>query len=330
MGCFAGSGGHNSIVQGANSVYGKEHVEDRKFLDVVAKYVQAAGWKYVNCSDEVGTTQTAVWSNAANNHLRVADSNVDLQFHLNASPGGTGCEVWLHPSYGNRELAAKISKAMADAFGLRDRGIKFSTELGWINKTKTGLLPEICFIDNETDMQRYQANFDKAAKAVAEVIVGRAIQSGSGSNQVTPTPISPSTNGTGIAYIEGNDINLRKGPGTGYGVIRQLGKGESYKVFAESNGWLNLGGDQWVYNDPSYIRYTGSNALATSKPSNDGVGVVTMTADVLRVRTGPGTNYSIVKNVYQGEKYQSWGYKDGWYNVGGNQWVSGEYVKFEK
>lgn len=184
MGCFAGSGGHNEIVPGANSQFGIEHIEDRKFLDAVAKYVQAAGWKYVNCSDEVGTTKTAVWSNAANNHLQVKDSNVDLQFHLNAFPGGTGCEVWLHPSYGNRELAANISKAMADAFGLKDRGIKFSTELGWINKTKTGLLPEICFIDNETDMQKYRANFDKAAKAVAEVIVGRSIQS-SGTSQPT-------------------------------------------------------------------------------------------------------------------------------------------------
>ncbi|WP_000501725.1 N-acetylmuramoyl-L-alanine amidase C-terminal domain-containing protein [Bacillus wiedmannii] len=184
MGCFAGSGGHNQKVPGANSQYGIEHVEDRRFLDAVAKYVQAAGWKYVNCSDEVGTTKYDVWNNAANNHLRVKDSNVDCQFHLNATPGGTGCEVWLHPSYGNRELAAKISKAMADAFGLRDRGIKFSTELGWINKTKTGLLPEICFIDNETDMQKYRANFDKAAKAVAEVIVGKSIQS-SGTSQPT-------------------------------------------------------------------------------------------------------------------------------------------------
>ncbi|PER27240.1 N-acetylmuramoyl-L-alanine amidase [Bacillus cereus] len=180
MGCFAGSGGHNKIVPGANSEYGIEHVEDRCFLDAVARYVKAAGWKYVNCSDEVGRTKTAVWSNAADNHLRVKDSTVDLQFHLNASPGGTGCEVWLHPSYGNRELAAKISKAMADAFGLKDRGIKFSTELGWINKTKTGLLPEICFIDNETDMQKYRDNFDKAAKAVAEVIVGKTIQSSEG------------------------------------------------------------------------------------------------------------------------------------------------------
>ncbi|PFO80016.1 N-acetylmuramoyl-L-alanine amidase [Bacillus cereus] len=151
-----------------------------------------------------------------------------------------------------------------------------------------------------------------------------------GSNNVAPTPTPPSSSGTGIAYIEGNNVNLRKGPGTGYEVIRQLGKGEYYQVWGESNGWLNLGGDQWVYNDSSYIRCTGENAPAPSKPSNDGIGVVTITADVLRVRTGPGTNHDIVKNVHQNESYQSWGYRNGWYNVGGDQWVSGEYVKFEK
>ncbi|MDA2246335.1 M15 family metallopeptidase [Bacillus cereus] len=146
-------------------------------------------------------------------------------------------------------------------------------------------------------------------------------------NVVTPPP---SNDNVGVAYINGSNVNLRKGPGTGYGVIRQLGKGESYKVFGQSNGWLNLGGDQWIYNDPSYIRYMGGNVPTPSQSSNEGVGVVTIIADVLRVRTGPGTNYGIVKNVYQGEKYQSFGYKDGWYNVGGNQWVSGEYVTFVK
>ncbi|WP_157418043.1 MULTISPECIES: SH3 domain-containing protein [Bacillus cereus group] len=151
---------------------------------------------------------------------------------------------------------------------------------------------------------------------------------GKGAQNVVTPPTS--NDSVGVAYINGSNVNLRKGPGTGYGVIRQLGKGESYKVFGQSNGWLNLGGDQWVYNDPSYIRYTGGNVPATSQSSNDGVGVVTIIADVLRVRTGPGTNYGIVKNVYQGEKYQSFGYKDGWYNVGGNQWVSGEYVTFVK
>jgi len=57
--------------------------------------------------------------------------------------------------------------------------------------------------------------------------------------------------------------------------------------------------------------------------------ILMITADVLRVRTGPGTNYDIVKKVYRGERYQSWGMQNGWYNVAGDQWVSGEYVRFE-
>ncbi|MEB9206852.1 N-acetylmuramoyl-L-alanine amidase, partial [Bacillus cereus] len=158
--------------------------------------------------------------------------------------------------------------------------------------------------------------------------VQHAYNGGSSLINLTPTPSFSGE--TGIAYIGGNSVNLRKGPGTGYGIIRQLGKGESYKVWGQSNGWLNLGGDQWIYNDSSYIGYSGESTPTTAQTVNDGVGVVTIKADVLRVRKGPGTNYGIVKNVYQGEQYQAWGYRDGWYNVGGDQWISGEYVKFER
>lgn len=256
MGKFAGSGGHNYIVQGANSIYGKEHVEDRRFLDAVAKYVQAAGWSYVNCSDEVGKTKDAVWGNAANNHLRVKDSDVDVQFHLNATPGGTGCEVWLHPSYGNRDLAAKISKAMANAFGLRDRGIKLSTELGWINKTKTGLLPEICFIDNENDMKAFHANFDKAAKAVAEVIVGCSINVGNGSKnntQANEPAFAPTEWRNGRIRCNVN-VNLRSRPVIGNNVIEVLPAGSEHTFYAivpEKNGhwWYDIGGGRFVRED---------------------------------------------------------------------------------
>lgn len=74
---------------------------------------------------------------------------------------------------------------------------------------------------------------------------------------VTVTPSN------GVAYIDGINVNLRKGSGTNYGVIRKLQQGEAYKVFAESNGpdgkWLNLGGDQWIKYDSSYIRYAKGN-----------------------------------------------------------------------
>ncbi|MGH0792048.1 N-acetylmuramoyl-L-alanine amidase [Bacillus cereus] len=59
----------------------------------------------------------------------------------------------------------------------------------------------------------------------------------------------------GIAYIEGYNVNLRKGPGTNYGVIRQLNKPEAYQVWGEKDGWLNLGGEQWVKYNPEYIRF---------------------------------------------------------------------------
>ncbi|HHL0974603.1 TPA: N-acetylmuramoyl-L-alanine amidase [Bacillus cereus] len=75
--------------------------------------------------------------------------------------------------------------------------------------------------------------------------------------------------------------------------------------------------------------YNGGENASFTQSSINGVGVVTITADVLRVRTGPGIHYGIVKRVYQGERYQSWGIQNGWYNVGGEQWVSGEYVRFE-
>lgn len=173
---FAGSAGHNNIVQGANSAYGKEHVEARRFLDAVAHYVKSAGWTFVNCTDDVGRTGTQVWTNSANKHLKVFNSDIDLQLHLNsASPAATGVEVLYHPSYGNKQKAAALSAKLASAFGLRDRGAKPRTDLGWLNKTKTGLMPELAFISNGEDMKKFHANFDKAAREMAEFITGKSV-----------------------------------------------------------------------------------------------------------------------------------------------------------
>ncbi|PGO85077.1 N-acetylmuramoyl-L-alanine amidase [Bacillus thuringiensis] len=67
------------------------------------------------------------------------------------------------------------------------------------------------------------------------------------------------TQGLGIVYIEGANINLRNAPSTNSTVLRKLNNGESYIVWAEKDGWLNLGGDQWVYGDPSYITFARRN-----------------------------------------------------------------------
>ena len=68
----------------------------------------------------------------------------------------------------------------------------------------------------------------------------------------------------GIAYIEGYNVNLRKGPGTSYSKIRQLNKPEAYIVWAEKDGWLNLGGDQWIKNDSSYVKFNKKSTVDSS------------------------------------------------------------------
>lgn len=84
---------------------------------------------------------------------------------------------------------------------------------------------------------------------------------------VKPKPQEPSENvigTTGVAYIDGFNVNLRSGPSTNYGVIRQLNKGEAYQVWGKQGDWLNLGGNQWIYNNPSYVKYQGEQNTATS------------------------------------------------------------------
>ncbi|QBP91233.1 N-acetylmuramoyl-L-alanine amidase [Bacillus mycoides] len=68
----------------------------------------------------------------------------------------------------------------------------------------------------------------------------------------------------GIAYIEGYNVNLRKVPDTSYSKIRQLNKPESYVVWAEKDGWLNLGGDQWIKNDRSYVKFEKKSKVDSS------------------------------------------------------------------
>ncbi|WP_412675559.1 N-acetylmuramoyl-L-alanine amidase [Bacillus mycoides] len=84
---------------------------------------------------------------------------------------------------------------------------------------------------------------------------------------VKPKPQGPAQNvtgATGVAYIDGYNVNLRSGPSTNYGVIRQLGKGEAYQVWGKQGDWLNLGGNQWIYNNSSYIRYEGEQTSTAS------------------------------------------------------------------
>lgn len=101
--------------------------------------------------------------------------------------------------------------------------------------------------------------------------------------------------GIGTAFIEGSNINLRSGAGKDFGVICKLQNGESYIVWAERDGWLNLGGEQWVFNDPSYIHFE-------RKVSGDVGKLVVVTTDELWVYGSADWNDK-EKTVKKGEAF---------------------------
>ncbi|OTW81262.1 N-acetylmuramoyl-L-alanine amidase, partial [Bacillus thuringiensis serovar cameroun] len=133
---------------------------------------------------------------------------------------------------------------------LKDRNIHPSVGL-WTHKDITYKLGGT---DHEDPIQYLKSHGVSETQFRADVL--KAYNGDSVS--VKPKPQEPSesvTEASGVAYIDGQNVNLRSGPSTSNNVIRKLQKGESYKVWGKVGNWLNLGGTQWIYNDTSYIRY---------------------------------------------------------------------------
>ena len=136
---------------------------------------------------------------------------------------------------------------------LRDRGLSVEKGL-WTHYDVTKYLGGT---DHEDPLDYLRSHGVSEAQFRADV--KRAYNNASADVSVPEKPSKPAevptANVEGVAYIQGNNVNLRKGPDASYSVIRQLNKPESYKVWGEKDGWLNLGGNQWVYNNPSYIKF---------------------------------------------------------------------------
>ncbi|MBK5433413.1 N-acetylmuramoyl-L-alanine amidase [Bacillus sp. TH25] len=136
---------------------------------------------------------------------------------------------------------------------LRDRGLSVEKGL-WTHYDVTKYLGGT---DHEDPLDYLRSHGVSEAQFRADV--QRAYTNSSVDVSVPEKPSKPAEVPTavtdGVAYIEGYNVNLRKGPGTSYSKIRQLNKPESYVVWAEKDGWLNLGGEQWIKNDPSYVKF---------------------------------------------------------------------------
>ncbi|SCM96481.1 N-acetylmuramoyl-L-alanine amidase [Bacillus mycoides] len=142
---------------------------------------------------------------------------------------------------------------------LRDRNIHPSKGL-WTHKDITYKLGGTDHEDPLNYLKSHGVSESQFRADVLKAYEGKTVA-------VDTKPQEPSENVTeaqGVAYIDGYNVNLRNGPSTNNGVIRQLEKGKPYKVFGKLGNWLNLGGNQWIYYNPSYIRYNGEQTSSVA------------------------------------------------------------------
>lgn len=126
-----------------------------------------------------------------------------------------------------------------------------------------------------------------------------------GTSSATPTQ-APSNDGTVQAKLTA-DVNLRRGAGTNYGVIKVIGTGTTVTVTDASNSqWykvkLSDGTEGYLFSE--YLKVTSGNidsakpsATPTPTPAPSNGTVQAKTTSDLNVRKGPGTSYGIVKVI---------------------------------
>ncbi len=125
----------------------------------------------------------------------------------------------------------------------------------------------------------------------------------------TPKPQKP----IGYGIVTADVLNVRKGPGTNYGVASTLKELARVTIYAQKNGWLQIDGG-WV--SEKYVYVDGEDGP-------DGTIMGTVDGMNVNVRTGPGTQYPVKKQVNTGDRVEvlffaqfdgkPWGCtKDGW------------------
>jgi len=133
---------------------------------------------------------------------------------------------------------------------------------------------------------------------------------------------------SGSYKIATENLNMRTGNSTLYGVILTIPKGSKVEVLSSINGW-----DQLIYNGrtgwASSQFLTGSTAPAPTPAAPVESTTYMTTTNNLNMRTGTSTSHSIILTIPQGSKVEVLATSNGWSQVnynGKTGWASSQYL----
>ena len=136
--------------------------------------------------------------------------------------------------------------------------------------------------------------------------------------------------GGGSYTVTASSLNVRKGAGTGYGVIGCLKKGNVVSASGEANGWLKIsynGRVGWI--SKKYTRSGGNSSGGGGGSSSTAAKTGKVTASSLNVRKGAGTSYGVLGVLSRGASFSYTGESSGWLKIsykGKVGWISKKYT----
>ena len=165
------SSGHGKKIRGASG-YLDEVDEARRVVNRIKQLLP----EITIYHDDISTSQNENLNRLTDFHNAQGKHDLDVSVHFNAyqttsKPMGTEC---LYVT--QQALAAKVSKAIASATDLPDRGAKKRTDLHFLNACAApAILIEVVFVDSSADEDAYEDNFEEVCTAIATTISGQAV-----------------------------------------------------------------------------------------------------------------------------------------------------------
>ncbi len=130
---------------------------------------------------------------------------------------------------------------------------------------------------------------------------------------------------SGTITVTADDVNIRSGPGTYYARLGEADRGARFTATGRTGGWYQIdyyGTTAYIIED--YVT-EGDSAFTVTADS----GTLTVTANDVNIRTGPGTGYESIGKVSYGVPFAITGKIGNWYQIdyyGTTAYIIGDYV----
>ncbi len=134
-----------------------------------------------------------------------------------------------------------------------------------------------------------------------------------------------------VGTVNVSALNIREKPSTEAKVLDTIPKGTKVTVTGVSGDWCKItynGINGWVF-----AQYVDVDNTSVSRSDTQGKKTGVVTASVLNVRKGAGTDFEVVAQLEKWTEVVVLSTVNGWYNIsfhGGSGWVSSEYITFEE